>query len=209
MKSENSDDSKPILTGVVIPLVSALVGAIVGGLITLYASTEVMKTAFENEQKTKQLEQKQALTAYYHAIYSEIKAARVWFKKIGEGIEATNDGDVYNIYYASYNTPTLIYSCNIPLLLQINDARLRESILATYNGLQVLHNVLLYNNMLLENGDRTYNQPALYDTNLKRLRGLVPPLKTTYAATKNNIDSMLTILEEQFERDKKECLTSP
>ncbi len=126
-------------------LATGLIGALIGGAFTLYAT---VKTLREEERKEDRQEQKEVQNLLY-ALGVELNA--LWgfhMQRVGHLVESLTDGQALEFYYPLTQNYFTVYDANATMLGKIADASLRSAIVITYNKCKKVVDGFKYNNQL-------------------------------------------------------------
>ena len=136
---------------------SGLIGAVVGGLFTLYATNKTIReeNAKEDRQEEKEVQNLlDALGVELNALWS------FHMRRIGEKVEALTQGQSLDIYYPLTQNYFIIYDSNASMIGRVRDPQLREAIVLTYNKCKKVVDGFKYNNELIRD-NRGENRAAL------------------------------------------------
>lgn len=116
-----------------ISFLSALLGAIVGGLMTAWASDRATKITYNNTNKIAQKQQLGKIVCLLEAISTEM--ASLWElhqESVGHVIESTNDDTPIEIWSSSTQDYFAVYHGNTSSIGEIENSELRQLIIQGY-----------------------------------------------------------------------------
>ena len=128
---------------VIIPLIAAFVGAIIGGRYALRAGRE----AHENNIELEKLQRRIRIDGVLIAISSELKVLREkYMRQAGGVLDDQKDGETFDLYYSLRQEYFIVYPKNTDVVGQIDDEELVNSIVRTYNTANFLLEMFWINN---------------------------------------------------------------
>lgn len=179
--------------------ISGLIGAIVGGLFTLWAA---YKTIAEENAKDDRQEEKEVQNML-DAIHAEIST--LWgfhIARVGGIVENMLDGQALDFYYPLTQDYFTVYNTNASKIGLVKDPELRKSIVVTYNKCKKVVDGFKYNNELYIDW-RDYADRSEKDIDHVRLaakrRAMVEYaffIRADHVEVKGYVENMLRKLEE-------------
>lgn len=113
--------------------ISALVGAIVGGLITGFFSLKTTKQALENQKQQSSDNEKTIINSLLQAIHDEIETVYDRYQEtMGARLESLGENQPLNFYYPLVSDFFSVYNGNTFLIGRIQNNDLRKQIIKTY-----------------------------------------------------------------------------
>jgi hypothetical protein len=188
-----------------VPLVASAIGALIGGTIALLGI--MFNHRLDVRKQTKNEED--ALQSLYRAL--QIEFSEIWdaYNNLGAGVNIVRlkDGDALMDDFGSMRNHFTIYRSNSNLIGCIPDDQLREFIVKSYIGAQVLIDTYNDYRKLLENFKRsayiagkTQNESDKFiaDTEMKFLKVYTTSLKSYHELVKNQIHALIKLLNEKI-----------
>lgn len=134
-------------------LISALIGAVIGGIFTSATAWWVTKTAHQNLLLAQRQSQEALIIGLLQGLRTEVETIwDIYKEKFGEAIKLFMAGQPiskkYHLYL--YRAYFIVYDSNGSLIGQIPDSALREEIVAGYLKAKELIDAHLHNNKLVE-----------------------------------------------------------
>ncbi|MBW8039054.1 MAG: hypothetical protein FVQ85_03545 [Planctomycetes bacterium] len=127
------------LSSVIIPLASALIGAIVVGIFTCRATVRGVCLNHETDLQRQKQAMKTLLQGFYRAILTEIETLWTRYQETaGHVVESLANNKPITYYYQVTQDYFVVYKSNATLVGHIPDRRLREILVKTYVEIQAL-----------------------------------------------------------------------
>lgn len=193
---------------------AALLGAVVGGILTGLASWLTIRWQLKIESKLQEKEKKDRINALLCALYHEIDS--VWESymsgagKTMEELADAKDGFMYIVPSMSNYFP--IYSGNVATIGLIQDALLRGKITRTYTCAMSLMDGYKLNNKLVELAEEAIERDALSPFTLqselkkkyveavmariRKVQTYGPMLKSEHTKCRDNVMNLLPVLSK-------------
>lgn len=195
-------------------LLSGLIGAVIGGLITVAASIwGVYKGARKSFDYSRHL-QKEAEIETTRRVLLAIKAEveTIWAGyqlEVGQRVEALKPGEGLNLIYKLRQPYFTVYDSNAQYLGHVEDDQLRAAIVRTYTlgkGLvdtHLVNNDLLAQHMAVASVDLSSNMklanPFLVENQkrvARRWQEFGAEIKAAYDQTRHSVENLLKLLNE-------------
>jgi hypothetical protein len=129
---------------------AAIVGAIVGGLLTAISSAIVLGVQIRNDSKRRAEEQRERVNTLLRALYHEIDSVwRMYMSGSGAALVALPPDRPFMVVTPTAGEYFPIYLGNVTSLGSIPDSGLRDKIINTYTLARALIDGLMRNNALL------------------------------------------------------------
>lgn len=177
---------------------SGLLGAIVGGLFTLYATQVSIREAHATEARQEQKNLQNLLDSLGVELYA------LWSmheKRIGHFLQNMGPGEPFLYYYPLSQNYFVIYDGNAAQIGQIADKNLREEIVFTYNKCKKVVDGLNYNNtlfqdwrQLVQRSDESAHDKAEIANKYKELCDYGSQIKADHEELKLHVDQLLSLL---------------
>lgn len=124
---------------------SGLIGAVVGGLFTLFATDKAIRAENRKEDRQEEKEVENLLGALDVEVSTLIT---FHMKRVGAQVEALKPGDILAFYYPLTQDYFTVYNTNAQQLGKIRTPELREAIVICYNKCKKVVDGFKYNNEL-------------------------------------------------------------
>src|SRR5712692_3255191 len=123
----------PTLLAAIIGGGTALVAAIIGGMITARATTKATQRANEHTLRLEQQKHDDAVRGVLLGLRAEISTLwDIYSTEFGAVIEQLPEGEEFSYIYPLYQNYFTVYESNAHLFGHIPDDNLRQAIVATY-----------------------------------------------------------------------------
>jgi len=159
-------------------LISALIGAVIGGIFTSATAWWVTRTAHQNLLLAQRENQEALIIGLLQGLRTEVETIwNIYEEKFGEAIELFMADQLiskkYHLYL--YRTYFIVYDSNGSLIGQIPDSELRTEIVAGYLKAKELIDAHLHNNELVQKLEhwetlRKKSDDPIYDDFIKSAR---------------------------------------
>jgi hypothetical protein len=181
--------------------VSALIGAVVGGYFTLYATNKAMREQYHHEEMVEEKEIQNLLDALY------VEIDTLWsfhLQRVGGLIERLKEGDALEFYYPLTQDYFTIYHTNADHIGAIKDTELRRAIVVCYNKCKKVVDGFKYNNELYSD----YNELVMEHGSGSAMDGLIRQkrggleayarlVREDHYELKGYVETLLTLLRKQ------------
>lgn len=175
--------------------ISGLLGAVVGGLFTLYATKVEIRSNAAKEARHEQKEMQSLLDS----IALELRT--LWSmheRRIGPMLQSLKPGEPFLYYYPLSQNYFVIYDANATRIGAIADASLRTAIVVTFNKCKKVIDGLTYNNTLfldwralIQRSDESAHDKAEIAAKYKELCDYAASLKADHEELKTYVDTLL------------------
>ena len=129
---------------------SAIIGAIVGGLITGYFALEATKRSYKNQKLQAEEKESNLIKSLLQAIHDEIETVYERYQDtMGATLESIGDDEPLLFYYPLASDYFSVYNGNTFLIGRIQDNDLRKQIIRTYTLSKGMADGFLMNNDLV------------------------------------------------------------
>jgi len=177
-------------------LIGALLGSVIGGLVTIWATKRMISHEWEKENINSQNKVK----AFLNAIHEEVKMIQnMYIPGIGQKIDELTEGKFFNFYSRLKQNYFTIYSTNGHLIGEVKKPEIRESIVKTYAQAKGMIDSLEMNNDLLKEHDELHKvqiaRRAEFDATVINLIGFAKILKKDHIELKQNLQKLIDLLE--------------
>jgi|GEM_PF-474422 len=197
--------TSPAETTWLIPLVASAIGALIGGGMALLGV--IFNHRLDLRRRT--LSEEQALQNLYRAIHTEFSEIWKAYNDFGAGanIERLKDGDALMDDFGSMRDHFTVYRGNSTLIGRIPDEQIREFIVKSYIGAQVLIDAYNDYKELLTNfkksaylAGKTQNESDKFiaDTEMKFLKVYTKSLKSYHELAKSQVQVLIKLLKEKI-----------
>lgn len=187
-------------------VVSAIMGAFVGGLITGFFAIKATTKSFEHQKQVADEEEKKVIKGLLQAIHDEMETInKRYHETMGDRLESLPEGKELRFYYPLFSEYFTVYNGNSFLIGRIPDNDLRKQIVKTYTMAKGMVDSFKMNNYLLEQYESAYKmhietQRAVYNQQtkayLKILVDYAMTLKDEHNKLKNEITTLLEGLKK-------------
>lgn len=178
---------------------SGLIGAVVGGLFTLYATNKTIRQENEKENRQEEKEVQNLLQAL------SVEVGALWgfhMGRVGAMVENLEEGkDAIEFYYPLTQDYFTVYNENAGKIGKIPDAALREVVVTCYNKCKKVVDGFKYNNELYldyrNTGNILSDDPKHQQLVAKKKELLVQyaiMIKEDHFILKNYIEKMLNMI---------------
>lgn len=187
---------------------SAIIGAIVGGLITGYFALVTTKRAFKNQRALASESESKLIRGLLQAIHDEIETIYDRYQEtMGSRLESLVDGAGLNFYYPVFSDFFTVYNGNSFLIGRIPDNDLRKQIIKTYTLSKGMVDSFRLNNDLVqkfehsnmvfsETKQQIHQQQAT--AHYQALVGYAKTLKQQHDVLKKEIQNLLRELRKHW-----------
>ena len=167
-------------------LLTALMGALVGGLFSLRASSRAHRFEMAKEHRREEREVQNMLDSI------GVESGTLWFfhmNRIGTMVENLTEGGAFEFYYPLTQDYFTVYNTNAGKIGAVKDNELREAIVVCYNKCKKIVDGFKYNNVLYKD----YRDLLLMPAN--------SPNHEAYVAAKHLelVDYAKIVVEDHFE----------
>lgn len=179
---------------------SGLIGALIGGLFTLYATNKAIHEGTAKDERQEEKEVQNLLDAL------GVELAALWsfhMRRVGGMIERLQDGQALEFYYPLTQDYFTLYNSNASQIGKIRDAALRESIVVTYNKCKKVVDGLKYNNEIYRDW-REYadSAPAARDearlsSKRTQLADYASIIRSDHFELKGYVENLLNLLNQR------------
>jgi hypothetical protein len=188
-----------------IPIIASIIGGLIGGGLTLLG----VRYSHNLDLKKQKAFDEQTLQNLYKALLLEFTEIWKAYNGLGAGanIERLKDGEAFIDDFGAMRDHFTVYRSNSTLIGRIPDEQLREFIVKSYIGAQVLIDAYVFYKELLTNfkrsayiAQKTQNQSDIFtaDTEMKFLKTYTKSLKSYHELVKSQVSVSIKLLEEKI-----------
>ena len=190
------------LKDIVIPLLSALAGAILGGWLATRAAFNATKLAHVNARNLENERNSWMIRGLLLGLETEIKSLRgVYENEFVEDLRALPDGTPFEMHFPITQGYFTVFESSAHLLGQIPDDKLRKCIIEIYLGAKGIIDTHLYNNQLLAERDIVDTQFSQDGIGSDDKRKEINQALIDYAPNiKQNYENAIILIEKFEER---------
>ncbi len=188
---------------------SGLIGAVVGGLFTLYATNKALRADAVKEDRQEEKEIQNLLDSL------AVELGTLWefhMRRIGAMIENLKPGDAVEFFYPLTQDYFTLYDSNAHNIGKLRDATLRAGIVKTYNKGKKIVDGFKYNNELYHDWrDYSDSDEQLQDDvrlagKRKALTDYAMMLKEDHFEMKALVENLLELLQPTSAQDRRRTL---
>lgn len=167
-------DDLNIWKDAVIPLISALIGAVLGGLAAFLTSRHALDKSHDNALNLQETARLESVRGFILGIQTEIHTILETYQAEWiEVIKSLKPGDPFEYTYPVTQTYFTVFENGANLVGQVPDDELRSLIIRIYTTARGVIDTHLYNNNLLDERTRISAEPGplqLVDNGTKEIR---------------------------------------
>lgn len=197
--------TSPAETTWLVPLVASVIGALIGGGMALLGVIFNHRLDLRRRKLSEELD----LQNLYRAIHTEFSEIWKAYNDFGAGanIEHLKDGDALKYDFGAMRDHFMVYRSNSTLIGRIPDEQLREFIVKSYIGAQVLIDAYNDYKEILKNFKRsaylagkTQNESdkLIADTEMEFLKVYTKSLKSYHELAKSQVQVLTKLLKEKM-----------
>lgn len=136
---------------ILVPLVSAFLGAVIGGLFAIWASAKATATAHKNASALESKQRKALIRGLLIGLQTEIGSLRrIYENEFLADLENLQDGLAFEVYYPISQGYFTVFESSAHLIGQIEDDELQKIILEIYLKAKAVIDTHLLNNRMLD-----------------------------------------------------------
>lgn len=191
---------------IVIPLVSSLIGSIVGGLVAFLTSRHALNTSHANALNLQERARREAVRGFILGIHTEIRSLLETYQEEWiEDIKSLRPGDPFEYTYPITQTYFAVFESGASVVGQIPDDELRSTIIRIYTAARGIIDTHLYNNKLIEERSQIAAEPGMLHgvmnvTKEIRLQNAQAALNDYGINIKVNFEKVETLISQFNER---------
>lgn len=195
-------------------LLSGLIGAVVGGLMAMWAGSKSAKQQFDYSRMLQVEAEREATRRFLLAIKAEVETIWTGYEhEVGHRVGALQPGEGLPVTYRLRQQYFTVYDTNAQYLGHVEDDELRSAIVRTYTLAKGLIDTHLVNNDLLERMNAVavtiYGTPQQLIAQQEKLiasenwQAFGTELKTAYQQTKQSMERLVQLLDKSDALMKK------
>jgi hypothetical protein len=184
----------------VMEFASALVGALIGGGVSLYTTHKSHRMETQKELKREEKEVHNLLLAM------QTEMSTLWqfhMRKVGYLIEELKEGDVLQFYYPLTLDYFTVYHESADQLGKVRNDKLRNIIVVCYNKAKKVVDAFIYHNRLLEayaalndTDNPSPKHQARIEAKRKELQTFAMFLKENHFELKGYVEELITLISK-------------
>lgn len=190
-----------------VPLISSICGALIGGFIAGFFALKAANKAHQNNLLIQKKNEDNLFKGILQAFHDEIETLLERYQETtGARLESLEAGEPFLFYYPVINDFFTVYNSNASLIGKINDNDLRKLLVRTYTLAKGLVDSYSMNNEFIQKYEYwnalfiETNNEAHKDQYLTHYNALVPyadTLKQLHNEVKKNANDLLRSLRKQ------------
>lgn len=191
----------PELSQQLFGFISGLIGAVVGGLFTLYAT----RTELRANEKTRARAEAADVRSLLDSLRVELDTLWTFHQlRIGDAVEKLAPGQPLLYYYPLSQDYFTIYNSNAASIGRLDDDVLRRAIVTTYNKCKKVVDGFIYNNLLFQDyrremmhADDGEPDQRRVQARLQELKDYAEIIRKDHFELKRYMEELLSLLSAQ------------
>lgn len=196
----------------IIPLVSSLIGALLGGLAAFLTSRHALDKSHQNALNLQEIARLESIRGFILGVQTEIHSLLGTYQEEWiEGIKALKSGDPFEYTYPITQSYFTVFENGASLIGQVPDDELRSLVIRIYTAARGVIDTHLYNNKLIDEQSRIAAEPGAAagiknETKAIRWQNAQDALNEYGINIKINYDKVVTLIS-QFDNRIDEVLS--